>query len=878
VAEAQDDDRLMNLVDLALEQPPEERESWVRSKCGEDFELFARVWEYVQWDARIRGFLDQPLIRLATDASVFQPGDLLGGRFRILREVARGGMGLVYEARDEKLGRRIAIKAARPGFGTRLSPEALHTGTISHPNVCRTFEIHSAGGGAGEIDFLTMEFVEGETLADRLGRGRIPDKDASTIAEGIAAGLAEAHRHRIVHGDLKSNNVILGSTPDGGIRAVITDFGLAHRRAGEADGETEFEAAGTPDYMAPELWGGAEPSPSSDVFAFGVMLHEIATGARPGAGSAVSRHAGKWERIIARCLDADASRRYRDGGEVAAALSPAKALRWWLAAAAVIAAASVSVWIANYRASLPQETVRLAMLPLEQGTGAKSIAENITRAANERLALIQGGKRARLSFVSAEQTGRRNVRTPSAAASSFGATHVLHGAVLRDGDGFLVRAVLTDARTQADNASEEFHYGAKETGYAPQALAGMVTAALRLPPVDRPLINDEARKDFDEAFRYWRRNSTVDLALPALDRAVARDPSSALVWSGLAQTQWAKYFTSHDASWLQKSSESLEEARKRDPDVALEHVVAGRLAANGGFYEKAEKEYLRAIELNPGDADAHRRLGQVYERNDKLDEARAEFLRAVEVEPQYFTACQDLGEFYRNRGDLRGAALQFERCVPLAPGEPDAHRVLGIVYKDLGRYSDAERESRTAVGMAETADGLITLSIALMYQNRDGEAVRYLRRAAELAPRQSIVWFDLGRALRRSNSAAEANRAWQRGLESTEKEAARDPRDGAVTARLAYFCARLGNRRRAEAEMARALQLSPESSDARGTAVLTWEAMGNRDQSLAILNDSDNPVFEFVEHWPELADLAKDLRFQSLRDRKRITRGDGNGQ
>jgi hypothetical protein len=211
----QDDELVMSLVDLALSQPENQRESCLRNACSGNTDLFSQAWNYVQWETRMDGFLLDPLFSAPEKEAPFEPGRLLESRFRIEREVARGGMGIVYEAFDEKLGRRIALKCARSGFGKRLPPEVRHASEISHPNVCRIFEIHTASTAAGDVDFLTMEFLEGETLGARLGRGPLTEAEARGIGAQICAGLAEAHRNRVVHGDLKSNNVILARDPDG---------------------------------------------------------------------------------------------------------------------------------------------------------------------------------------------------------------------------------------------------------------------------------------------------------------------------------------------------------------------------------------------------------------------------------------------------------------------------------------------------------------------------------------------------------------------------------------------------------------------------------------------------------------------------------------
>ena len=223
---AQDDDLVMNLVELALDQPEQERHAFLQRACAGDPELFTQAWEYVEWETRMRGFLLDPLYPPPLNEHPFEPGELLDGRFRILREVAQGGMGVVYEAMDERLDRRIAIKCAKTGFRKRLPPEVRNAREISHPNVCKIFEIHTASTRDGDLDFLSMEFLDGETLAERLRRGAMTEPEARVIARQLCEGLAEAHRNQVIHGDLKSNNII--SDGQSGWRHARRDHRLWH--------------------------------------------------------------------------------------------------------------------------------------------------------------------------------------------------------------------------------------------------------------------------------------------------------------------------------------------------------------------------------------------------------------------------------------------------------------------------------------------------------------------------------------------------------------------------------------------------------------------------------------------------------------------------
>jgi serine/threonine protein kinase len=280
---------------------------------------------------------------------VFSAGDLLAGRFRIVRFIAQGGMGEVYEAEDLELSGQVALKTIRSeiaeevGSVDRFKREVHIARQVTHPNVCRIYDVFRHGG----TTFLTMEFLQGETLADRLSRQRrFSTAEAMPIVSQVAAGLAAAHRAGVIHRDFKSANVMLmpDAPEEGGARAVVTDFGLARRSRSEdglsAAATMTQGAAGTPAYMAPEQVEGGEITPAADIYALGVVLYEMVTGDRPFTGDtplsiAVKRlkeapssprsHVPdldpKWEKTILRCLERDPRNRFASAADVPRALA-----------------------------------------------------------------------------------------------------------------------------------------------------------------------------------------------------------------------------------------------------------------------------------------------------------------------------------------------------------------------------------------------------------------------------------------------------------------------------------------------------------------------------------------------------------------------------
>ena len=305
----------------------------------------------------------------------FARDELIADRFRIGRFLGQGGMGQVFEAEDVELGDRIALKVIRPGVADnaamieRFKQEALLARQVTHPNVCRIFDLfqhRSAtadawGRPASSIVLLTMELLPGETLAQRLStRGPLPLHRAVPLIRQMASALDAAHRAGIVHRDFKSANIMLvpeaRSASD--LRVVVTDFGLAQIDSGglgagrEADAKdraaTTRSPAGTPDYLAPEVVAGARATASADIYALGVVIHEMVIGKRPNANdpTAVDGLPPTWRTTITRCLTAQPAARFATAGAVIAALTRTRfrsRARGWAAAAALLAVLSAAV-------------------------------------------------------------------------------------------------------------------------------------------------------------------------------------------------------------------------------------------------------------------------------------------------------------------------------------------------------------------------------------------------------------------------------------------------------------------------------------------------------------------------------------------------------
>jgi len=301
-------DRLKVVFQEALDQPTEVRRAWLKEECGGDPSLLREAESLLSTFDTAGDFLEFPPAIDPDDLDTFPPGTQVGA-YRILEEIGRGGMGVVYLAEDTRLKRPVALKslpaavASQPDLRERLRREARAAATISHPSVAVVYALE-------ELDdhvFMASEYVKGETLRSVISRGPIEPVRARAIAADIASALAAAHEAGVIHRDLKPENVLI--TPSGGVKVV--DFGIAQIAGSEETRLTRAGfALGTPAYMAPEQLLGTTIDPRADVYAWGIVASEMLNGRHPLApmpnGSAPRPPAtGPMQTIISRSLQTD---------------------------------------------------------------------------------------------------------------------------------------------------------------------------------------------------------------------------------------------------------------------------------------------------------------------------------------------------------------------------------------------------------------------------------------------------------------------------------------------------------------------------------------------------------------------------------------------
>lgn len=504
--------RFKTLFNEAMERPGNERKSFVAEACGDDMELRAELLAMIEVhesQAPITEIFSSGIERLVLFAvpPILASGDLILERFEIVRLLGRGGMGDVYEAVDKELRQPVALKMIRPEIArdktilARFKREVQLARRLSGPNICRIHEFFLIKDKEGLVDgaFLTMELLEGITLADKLEEGRLPWRDAHAIAMDICAGLAAMHKAGIIHRDLKNRNIMLVNR-DNGQRAVLMDFGLAHQLPQSRPGSDTVltisgAVQGTPENMAPEQLEGRGATAASDIYSMGIILYELATGKHPFAstnplGAAVLR--GKklapassvthevprrWEVAIKKCLKYEAIQRYQSANELVRALNGNTLgfrvlQKKWTGCLLVAAGSALILACPWFISTLRQEAEHIhlanhekhvAVLPFdiaENNRDASILAEGLMDSLAGRLSNLDPEKT--LWVVPPSEIRRRKVSDPATALREFGATVVVKGHISWDRGTVRLNLEVIDSRKMREIGSAELENGEQD--------------------------------------------------------------------------------------------------------------------------------------------------------------------------------------------------------------------------------------------------------------------------------------------------------------------------------------------------------------------------------------------------------------------------------
>lgn len=675
--------------------------------------------------------------------------------YEILRVIGEGGMGVVYVARDEHLHCDVALKVLRPGFladdaaRRRFRGEALAIAKRRHPNLVAVIDFDTQDG----LDFIVMEYVEGPTLSDLIQRGSLPEDDIADLGAQIAKGIIALHGARVIHRDLKPGNLKI--TPDGVLK--ILDFGLAKFRhdddaTGSVTSVTQIgHAVGTVPYMAPELLLGKQADERTDVYAVGVVLYQMATGRLPHAETTrstlveailteIPAPPSAWnanltpafESVILKAMNKDATRRHQSSAELLADLEraakggagpmsvpppspPSPVPRAGRPRMAAIAGAAVlaiaAAWVIHDRLwPPPRPPVSLAVLPLRNLSSDKDqefFAEGMTEELTTTLAQIKGLRVISRTSVLASAPGNRPLPD---VARKLGVGKILEGSILRSGSRVRITVQLVDAAEDRHLWAETYDRELSDALTLQADVARSISHAVQvtLTPQEekrfdrtRPVV-PAAHEAYLKGLQRWNRRDPGEAfqAIELFRQAIALDSTFARPHAALADAYnfLGNYSAISQAAARGAAKTEALRALELDPDLGEAYVSLALVKMEFEWdWDGAERDYRRAIELNPGYAAAHQYYAEYLARMGRHQEALASVNRALELDPLSPSINGMKGTVYYYGREPEEAIEQYRRTLSLQENQVLARFCLGLTLLQLKRYPEAITEFKRSV-------------------------------------------------------------------------------------------------------------------------------------------------------------------------------------
>ena len=661
--------------------------------------------------------------------------------YKILGELGEGGMGTVYVAEDQNLGRKVAIKllreemASNPDRLERFRREAQAVAALNHPNIVTIHSIDESPEG----HYITMELVEGTGLDQMITGDGMSSEKVLEISEPLIRALIAAHQQGITHRDLKPANIMV--TSEGTVK--ILDFGLAKLQAApDSDMHDDLPTqaltqigtvVGTIPYMSPEQVQGKPVDHRTDLFSLGVILYEMATGHRPFGGetsadvaSAILRDApetitdtrpdmpDQFGRIIARCLEKEPAMRYQAAGDIQTALS-----NLGESVDGGAGSGKPSVAVLPFLDMSPEK---------DQDYFCEGLAEELINALVAVEDLEVASRTSAFRFKGSQQDIREIGRR-------LGVSTVLEGSVRKAGSQVRIAIQLVKVEDGYHLWSNRYDRELKDVFAIQDEIAQKIVEALQI--TLSPTAKEKTKKAEKEApedvqaydyylkgrkFFYEFRAKGFELARQMFARAIVIDANYARAYAGVADC-CSSLFSYYDASEenLHEADTSSRKAVELDSESAEARASRGLALSLKEEYERADKEFLKAIELNPKQYEAHYFYARCLFAQGRHDEAVKEFEKACEVNPEDYQAPFFLAQTYLSVGRRAYAAANLRKAVEaakkhLAFNADDARALYlgGAGLVELGELDTALEWVQRALEI-DPDDALVLYNVACIY-------------------------------------------------------------------------------------------------------------------------------------------------------------------
>ena len=853
-------------------------------------------------------------------------GSLVGGRYVIRRCIGSGAMAEVYLADHVTLKTPFALKRplpvyrGDPSYRSRFLAEARRAVLLKHDNVARVHDVINEG----QDIFVVMEHVEGETLRSRMNRMERPFSVSEflPIALQCASALAAAHEKRIVHLDVKPENIML--TPAGQVK--ICDFGVARRLSSDSSNDTTESAdpkwtlAGTPAYMAPEVILSQSFDERADLFSLGTVFYEMLGGRNPFicpttmsttarivsdmppslAGPEIDKALAA---IVMRMLAKDPAARQASANVVMEQLKTSQrsqhALRdlvgsfrealtkhWRMTAAAigfvVIVVALPPVWL--YRDEIqkrlglypiiPEKKV-VVVLPFHITGNTRSpyywtgLTYSLTSALNQLSPRIQ--------VVPAEDVRVHKIATATEAGRFFGANLALTGSIVEDHDRFRISLTLSDTTDPKQLREIPFTIAQSDSVNLESRIidAAFASLEIELSPAQQDSLKRRGTNT-PSAYEFYlqgigylatHRLEDADKGIQSFRQALLADSNFGLAYAGLGEAYLTKSIAaSKDPRLLDRSQEACEKAVAIDGNLAAGHGCLGRIQKTRGNSAVAVESYQRAIDLNGANDAAYREMAAVYERLGNWEVAEAAYQKAIDVRPDYWGNHIWLASFYMfSRHEYQDAVKLYQKAVDLVPDNPLPRAYLCGAYIFMGRYSDAVESCTRSIALKPEKAAYINLGVAYLGQREFTRAAEAFEHAVALDPTYKPVGH-LARAYSWiPERRAEATNLYLKAIGLANEQLAVDPNDPDTNIMVARYHAMVGHRDKALSHLQIALKERPKDPHYQEIAAVIHDQFGERSTALGFLGRAIAGGYSLteIEAEPELDNLRQTPTIQA---------------
>ncbi len=812
--------------------------------------------------------------------SQFKPGDLIDGRFSVVRFIARGGMGEVYEVEDRQLrGIHVALKtilshyAADPLMRQRFEREVLSAREVVHPNLCPMYDLGHWKRTEGQLTYLTMKLLAGESLAARLSRvGPLPDDEAMSILRQVAAGITAAHQAGILHRDIKTANIILqGSGTD--VIAWVTDFGLARAALGEETALTVDGVAGTPGFMAPELFYGAAPTRASDVYALGVVAHLVLTGHAPrvpmrrGKSVKMPFNAADipepWRRFVVGCLKPAVEERFRTVPDAMLAM-PAPEVRaeslsssgphisrrkMVILGAGAGAGGALAVWldwaqILNVLDPLPSTRfVALMPMPAER---PPALLFTVLDSIGQRLSRAEAFVKNLMIITPQDRPGPREaIDSPAKTESTLGANLVLVASLELTGSQAKLFLRLLDAHSQRVLRKGTVECALNAIGSLAEKASHEAASLLQLPSGDVQLSDPEELKsvppDVYQAFSEAEQlvsepnHAGLEQAIEKYQHALDLDGHFALGYAELAIAYLRQFYATREPANLDLASRNAAHALRYNPLSAMGLLSQALVLVSQGKAEDGQAYFQRSQQADPGNPEILYEKAWALERQGLLPEAAQTYREILIERPNFWPAYNNLGVILTREAKYDEAAKAFAAAGAAAPKVAQPMANLAQTYLELGRRDDARAALKESLARAQSEDAYLTLGDMDFEDGKYNDALIDYGHSATLNPRNHLIERNMGDCYTMLGNTAMAKECYGRAAQLLSAWLQTNPRDGFGWANLAFYHAKIGDTKDAKMDMENAASHGANDVASRFMIVQALDVLGRRKEALDLL-------------------------------------------